>query len=245
MINLAIGAAVGLTLDGGKTGLTVAANIASREKPFAVVYSGLGGVGWLSTKFVMSDLGKEASSLTLDAGLGVAAAATIDLGVIKGTAMIALSMDVQTTIWGGSTQIAVGVQFMIRGDVDVLGLIKASVALVVHAEYVKQGGRQVLRGTASFSMRIKLFCFEVGVNETVQYEHVLSAGSSQAPDDVAAKRQLVDVDARAFLEDEGEGAGFRPGLRTADHHASDPTGSTIPPSISDMVNHYLESLLWL
>jgi hypothetical protein len=161
--NLALGASVELKSAGELT-LEIKASLASRERPFAVVYSGLGGVGWFTTSITISKLlAKPAIDLSFDVGLGVGASVDLDLGVLKGSALIALSVDAKL---GTSGSFAFGAQLLIHGEVDVLGLIQASITLILRAVY---DGRTV-KATGTFSLEIRLFFFSLKVNESVEYE---------------------------------------------------------------------------
>jgi hypothetical protein len=173
-LNLTIGADVILRKpEAGTLTLEVGARLASRERPFAVVYSGLGGVGWFQMRLVFGDLlatlGPPSVEVTLDLGLGVGAAAEINLGkIIKGSAMIALSVDANLTSRGSLT---FGAQLLIHGEVSILGLITASVTLLLRATY--NDGK--LTASGNFRLTISIFMFSIAINETVTFERTFGA----------------------------------------------------------------------
>lgn len=171
ILNLAIGASLALEKIANELVLRLSAQIASRLKPASVLVQCMGGIFWAEITLVVGFGGSSNPKLILDLGMGIAAALEIDLGgVIRGSAMIALSTDIQADSDSG---IALGAQVLIHGELSVLDLITASVTLLLQASYNSDGH---FEGSGFFELKIKLFFFTIHVEETVSWS---SAGSSQ------------------------------------------------------------------
>ena len=127
--NMSLGADVSIPFL-GKT-VTVGFNFCTRERPFTLQVTFIGGGGWFLIR--LSPDGLDVLELGLEAG----ATLSIDLGVASGSisAMIGVYMRLEGD--GGS----LAGYFRLRGEVDVLGIISASIELYLELKYVFDTGK--------------------------------------------------------------------------------------------------------
>ena len=111
--------------------LSVGFNFCTRERPFALTVAFIGGGGFLGLR--ISPSGLELLELSLEAGARLA----VDLGVASGSieAMLGIYMRLE-----GKKGSLTG-YFRLRGEVDVLGLISASIELSLELTYEPPTGQ--------------------------------------------------------------------------------------------------------
>jgi hypothetical protein len=139
----------------GKT-TSVGFDFCTRERPFVLAVAFLGGGGWFGIRIGPDKL------QVLEAGLEAGAILAVDLGVASGSisAMIGIYMRLEGE--GGSLT----GYFRLRGEVDVLGLISASIELYLALAYQFETGK--MSGRASITVQVKVFVFSGSVRITAE-----------------------------------------------------------------------------
>jgi hypothetical protein len=162
--NMSLGADVSIPFLGET--VTVGFNFCTRERPFTLQVTFIGGGGWFLIR--LSPDGLDVLELGLEAG----ATLSIDLGVASGSisAMVGVYMRLEGE--GGSLT----GYFRLRGEVDVLGIISASIELYLELRYVFETGK--LYGLARLTIEIEVFIFSGSV--TIECERQF-AGSKGDP----------------------------------------------------------------
>jgi len=146
--------------------VSVGFNFCTRERPFALTVAFIGGGGFLGLR--VSPQGLELLELSLEAGARLA----VDLGIASGSieAMIGIYMRLE-----GKKGSLTG-YFRLRGEVDVLGLISASIELSLELEYEPPTGKMTGRATLTIEVEVFMFSFSVSVSVERQF-----AGSNGDP----------------------------------------------------------------
>jgi hypothetical protein len=130
----------------------------------------LNGGGYLTTRFsyLPTARPKPLLTFTFDAGIVAGVGLGFTFGVVSGGAWVQVGCAVSmtwTTGAGGNTT-AIRVFILVRGNVDVAGLITASIMLLLEVSY--NGDRMI--GSGTLSIRVKVSCFyTLKVNQHVQY----------------------------------------------------------------------------
>jgi hypothetical protein len=139
----------------GKT-TSVGFDFCTRERPFVLAVAFLGGGGWFGIRIGPDKL------QVLEVGLEAGAILAVDLGVASGSisAMIGIYMRLEGE--GGSLT----GYFRLRGEVDVLGLISASIELYLALAYQFETGK--MSGRASITVQVKVFVFSGSVRITAE-----------------------------------------------------------------------------
>jgi hypothetical protein len=162
--NISLGADVRVPFLGDA--VTVGFNFCTREKPFRLTVMMIGGGGFVGLR--LSPKGLVVLEMALEAG----ASLSIDLGVASGSVSIMVGIYMKLESDAGSLT----GYFRIRGEVDVLGLITASITLELSLTYEFATGKMV--GRASITIEIEVFIFSGSVE--VSCERRL-AGSNGDP----------------------------------------------------------------
>ena len=144
--------------------VSVGFGFCTRERPFTLAVLCLGGGGWFGIR--LSPRGLEVLELGLEAGAYLA----INLGVASGSVSIALGIYLRMEADKGSLT----AYFRLRGEVDVLGLISASIELYLSLSYDFPSGK--LTGTATITVKVKVLCFSASVSVTCQRKFAGSNG---------------------------------------------------------------------
>jgi hypothetical protein len=150
----------------GDEALTIGFNFCTREKPFRLTVMMIGGGGFVGIR--LSPRGLVLLEMSLEAG----ACLSINLGVASGSVSIMVGVYLRLEADAGSLT----GYFRIRGEVDVLGLISASITLELSLTYEFATGKLV--GRASIEIEVEVFFFSFSV--TVSCERRL-AGSNGDP----------------------------------------------------------------
>jgi hypothetical protein len=150
----------------GNEALTVGFNFCTREKPFRLTVMMIGGGGFVGIR--LSPRGLVVLEMALEAGCSL----SIDLGVASGSVSVMVGVYLKLEADAGSLT----GYFRIRGEVDVLGIITASITLELSLRYEFETGKMV--GRASLVIEIDVFIFSGSV--TVTCERRL-AGSNGDP----------------------------------------------------------------
>lgn len=162
--NVSLGADVNVPFLGDA--VTVGFSFCSRDKPFRLTVLCVGGGGFVGVRLSPKGL------VLLEMELEACAQLAIDLGVASGSVSIAVGIYLRLEGHDGSLT----GYFRIRGQVDVLGLISASITLELSLTYDFGSGKMI--GRASVSVEVSIFMFSVSVS--VSCERRL-AGSNADP----------------------------------------------------------------
>lgn len=152
--------------------LSVGFGFCSRERPFTLAVVFLGGGGWFGMRLSPKRLE------LLEVGLEAGAYLSVDFGVASGSISAAIGIYLRLEGDKGSLT----GYFRLRGEVDVLGLISASIELAMSLTY--DFHEQKVIGRASITVEVEVLCFSQSV--TIEAERKF-AGSNGDP----SVRQLL------------------------------------------------------
>ncbi|MCB0907878.1 MAG: hypothetical protein KDB63_12260 [Nocardioidaceae bacterium] len=162
--NISLGADVRVPFLGDA--LTVGFNFCTREKPFRLTVMAIGGGGFVGLR--LSPKGLVMLEMALEAG----ASLSLDFGVASGS--VSVMVGVYLRLEGDEGSLTG--YFRIRGAVDVLGLISASITLELSLTYDFDTGKMV--GRASITVEVEVLFFSASVQ--ISCERQL-AGSNGDP----------------------------------------------------------------
>lgn len=152
--NLSLGADVQVPFLG--KAMTVGFNFCTRENPFTLAVAFIGGGGWAGIR--ASAQGLEVLEIGLEAGACVA----VNLGVASGSVSAMLGVYIRIETDKGS----ISGYFRLRGEVDVLGLVSASIELYMALVYHDPTGKLV--GEASITVNVSVMGISKSVRVTAQ-----------------------------------------------------------------------------
>ncbi|MFC9919600.1 hypothetical protein [Agromyces binzhouensis] len=152
--NIALGADARVPFLGDA--MTVGFHFCSKESPFRLTVMCIGGGGWLELRASPKGL------VVLELGLEACAALSVDLGVASGSVSIAVGVYLRLEADRG----VLTAYFRIRGEVDVLGLISASITLELALAYDFDTGKLI--GRASLTIEVEVLFFSASVEITVE-----------------------------------------------------------------------------
>jgi hypothetical protein len=154
--------------------------IGSRMAPFTLNVWILNGGGYLVQRLVCQPAARPRPLLTYTLEVGILAGLGLgfSFGVVSGGVwlQVGCSVAVNWSTDGGGDTMAVRVFLLARGNVDVAGLVTASIALLLEATY--DGTRLIGAGTLSLRFKISMF-YTLKVNQRVEY--VFVGGPRRAP----------------------------------------------------------------
>lgn len=162
--NLSLGADVQVPFLGEM--VTVGFNFCTRERPFTLAVLFIGGGGFFGIR--LSPQGLVVLELSLEAGAVLA----VDFGVASGS--VSAMLGIYMRLEGDAGSLAG--YFRLRGEVDVLGLISASIELYLELMYDFDTGKMV--GRASLTVKVEVLFFSASV--TIEAERQF-AGSNGDP----------------------------------------------------------------
>jgi hypothetical protein len=152
--NIALGADARVPFLGDA--LTVGFHFCSKDAPFRLTVMCIGGGGWLVLRASPQGL------VLLELGLEACASLSVDLGVASGSVSIAVGVYLRLEADRG----LLTAYFRIRGEVDVLGLISASITLELALTYQFETGKLI--GRASLVVEVEVLFFSASVEITVE-----------------------------------------------------------------------------
>jgi hypothetical protein len=155
--NVALGAGFSLPFDGTPVMVTFA--FSTREHPFSLAVSLLGGGGFLRIG-VTSDGVRE-----IEAALEFGAVVAIDLGVASGSVEVKAGIYfhwLEPTPGNGSVELAGYVR--IHGELCVLALISVALTFNLQLGYEKESGSSVVYGEADLTVEIDILMFSTSVS---------------------------------------------------------------------------------
>jgi len=164
LANMSLGADVSIPFLGKS--VTVGFNFCSRERPFALTVMCLGGGGWFLIRVAPDGLD------VLELGLEALACLSVDLGVASGSISAAIGIYIRLEGKSGSLT----GYFRLRGEVDVLGLISASIELYMELVYTPGTGKMLGRATITVQVDVLVFSGSVRISAERQF-----AGSNGDP----------------------------------------------------------------
>jgi hypothetical protein len=157
--------------------------LSSREKPFNITWSAIGGGGFFAIAFGLDGLEKLECALELGAYLSV------NFGVASGSISIAAGIyfAIEKKQVDGNDVTTVGLDAYVRfvGKAQALGIV--SISLEIYLSLGFQTPPPILRGTAKVELKVKVLFLSVSVKITV--ERQIAASSSAAA--AAATRSLT------------------------------------------------------
>jgi len=150
--NISLGADVRVPFLGDA--LTVGFYFCTREKPFRLTVMAIGGGGFVGLR--LSPQGLVLLEMSLEAG----ASLSVNLGVASGSVSVMVGVYLRLEGEAGSLT----GYFRIRGEVDVLGLISASITLELSLTYEFETGKMVGRASITIEVEVFMFSFSVEVS---------------------------------------------------------------------------------
>ena len=136
--------------------LTVGFHFCSKDAPFRLTVMCIGGGGWLELRAAPKGL------VLLELGLEACACLSVDLGVASGSVSIAVGVYLRLEADKG----LLTAYFRIRGEVDVLGLVSASITLELSLTYQFETGKLI--GRASLVVEVEVLFFSASVEISVE-----------------------------------------------------------------------------
>lgn len=162
--------------------MSVGFHFCSKDAPFRLTVMCIGGGGWLVLRASPKGL------VLLELGLEACASLSVDLGVASGSVSIAVG--VYLRLEGTTGMLAA--YFRIRGEVEVLGLISASITLELSLAYQFNTGKLI--GRASLVVDVEVLFFSASVEIVVERR---LAGSKGDP----TMKQVMPPDAGGMNAD--------------------------------------------
>jgi hypothetical protein len=154
-------------------------NLGRKTSPFTLTLFILGGGGWIE---VDAEYAPKDHTLSTNVSLGIAASAvlSINLGVVRGSVGVYLGVFAEFHARQGQpSALALGVMIMVRGEVDVLGIVSVYLMLLLEAIYEQDGSGNRLIGRGTVELRIKIcWCFTLKVRKSVTMKLAGSSGGS-------------------------------------------------------------------
>jgi hypothetical protein len=144
--------------------MTVGFHFCSKDAPFRLTVMCIGGGGWLELRASPKGL------VLLELGLEACASLSVDLGVASGSVSIAVGVYLRLEADKG----LLTAYFRIRGEVDVLGLISASITLELSLTYHFETGKLI--GRASLVVEVEVLFFSASVEIVVERKLAGSKG---------------------------------------------------------------------
>ena len=146
-------------------------NFCTRENPFRLSVSLFAGGGFFGVTITPKNL------RILEAAFEFGAAIEVNLGVASGSVsiMAGIYFKLETNDDGNIDATLTG-YFRLRGEVDVLGLISASIELYLEFTYETATGKAVGRATITIEVEVAFFSFSVQVSAEKKF-----AGSKGDP----------------------------------------------------------------
>lgn len=150
--------------------VTVGFYFCRKDSPFRLTVLCIGGGGWVGLR------ASPAGLVELEMGLEAAAALSIDLGVASGS--VSISVGVYLRLEGDAGSLTA--YFRIRGEVDVLGLISASITLELSLSYDFPTGKLI--GRASVVVEVEVLFFSASVEVSCERKLAGSKGDPTMQD---------------------------------------------------------------
>ena len=150
--------------------VTVGFGFCSKESPFRLTVSAIGGGGWVGIRLAPKGL------VMLEMGLEAGAALSVDLGVASGS--VSVMIGVYLRLEDDKGQLTA--YFRIRGEVEVLGIASASITLELSLTYDFDSGKLI--GRASLRVEVEVLFFSASVEITCERKFAGSKGDPALAD---------------------------------------------------------------
>lgn len=141
--------------------LEVSFNFCTRENPFRLTVMAFGGGGFFGITLT------PAGVRMLEAAFEFGAAISMNFGVASGGVSVMAGIYFRLESSGNETSVELSGYFRLRGEVDVLGLISASIELYLELTYEETGpgtGKAVGRATLTVEVEVALLSFSVDIS---------------------------------------------------------------------------------
>jgi hypothetical protein len=161
--NASLGAGFNLPFDSNP--VSVRFNFSTREHPFSLTVSLLGGGGFFAIGICARGVNE------IEAALEFGAALTIDLGVASGGVEVKAGIYfhwLEKVPGKGSVELAGYVR--IHGELSVLGIISVSLTFNLQLGYLKEGGKGIAYGEATLTVEIEILMFSMEVSVSCRRE---------------------------------------------------------------------------
>jgi len=178
---------------GGAFALSLSFLLARKDAPFAITIFILGGGGYIDAKTSYAPAQQRLISV-IEVGITAGASLGLSLGPIHGSVYVYLGItarfaaDTRPVPTGPQQGLTFGVLLIIGGEVSVLGIVSASITLLLEVLY--SSGRLIGHGRISIKIEI-CWCFTLEVEEDVSYE--VGSGDSQQKVASAGTRPMVNA----------------------------------------------------
>ena len=139
-----------------------------RDAPFAVSVYGIAGGGFLGIELTPGGI------KSIEGSIEFGAMVALNFGVASGSISLMAGFYFKYEVAGGTTLTG---YVRLVGEVDVLGLISASLEMYLGLSY--NTSSHVLSGDAAISIRISLFCFHKTVTVHAHKQFAGSSGSAE------------------------------------------------------------------
>lgn len=162
--NLTFGVVLGIRT-GGQFGIDAGFQIGRRDAPFALTIFILGGGGYVD---VRASFVPAAGTLFCEVEVALTASASlgVSLGPVRGSVAVYVGTTVRYASGGENRGLAVGLLFILAGEVVVLSIVSVSLTLSLRA--VWDGQR--LNGTGELALKIKIcWCFTLKVRREIHF----------------------------------------------------------------------------
>jgi hypothetical protein len=142
----------------------------SREDPFRLQVALFAGGGYFAVVITPSEVRE------LEAAFEFGAAVALNFGVASGSVSVMAGIYFRVLTRDGQTSAQLSGYFRARGDVDVLGLIRACIEIYLDLTYETSSGKAVGRASISVEVSVALLSFSVSISCEKKF-----AGSSGDP----------------------------------------------------------------
>ena len=157
--------------------MVVHAAIGSIEAPFTITIFILGGTGWIQTWGQYTPRTGELRA-SVSVAVGASAMLGFSFGPISGSVLVVVAIKGQLiTSNQASDVLSVSLLIICTGQVDVAGLISASLLLVMELRFEDEGRQIYGTGTVSFRIRISRF-FTYRISQSCTYRFKGSGGQT-------------------------------------------------------------------
>ncbi|HUR22618.1 MAG TPA: hypothetical protein VMZ73_01980 [Acidimicrobiales bacterium] len=156
LTNIAVGA--NLRVPFVDESIETAFNFSTRENPFRLQVALFAGGGFFGITIT------PAGVRVLEASFEFGAAISINLGVASGGVSIMAGVYFRLEMDAGQTKAQLTGYFRLRGEVDVLGLISASIELYLELTYETSTGKAVGRATLTIEVEVLFLSFSVQIS---------------------------------------------------------------------------------
>jgi hypothetical protein len=176
--NLGLGAGFNVPFIGNP--INVSFNFCSRDQPFLLTVSMFGGGGFFGITLDPNGIEK------IEAAFEFGAAVSINLGVASGGVHVLAGIYFSYTTENKQNLVHLDGFLRMGGNVEILGLINASIELDLDLVYDSGGGSNSMYGTATITVEVSIAFFSVGVKVSCRKQFAGGSDSGSGGASVAA-----------------------------------------------------------